>query len=145
MSTLLITAGQFICLTDKDAFLAHLPQDAVSRFYDGLKIAEGTRQAEANVAYVTAQTFGRDVLRALPAPHAEACQWYAEHYEGMHQELIRGLMACVLTGTPYGADEDRLNDWKHGGGDRVTNPTPPPVLPGGDGIELPMLLQRQAA
>jgi hypothetical protein len=132
MSTLLITAGQFICLTVKDAFISHLPQDAVSRYWDGMRIAEGTRQAEANVAYVNAQTFGRDVLRAFPAPSAEACQWYAEHYEGMHQEMVRGLMACVLTGTAYGVDEDKLNQWRGDGGtpDRVHIKPKLPIKPG---------------
>lgn len=106
--TLLICAGQFIVLTTKEVQVHLLNDSATARFWDGMEIAD-TRTFKPDQAreYVIRQTFGQDAVSFLPAHSFEAIFHYAEHYEGALAEQVKGICACILTGTPYGPESHR--------------------------------------
>lgn len=84
------------------------------------------------------QAFGMDVTVAFPC-WVDACMAAViEHYQGMHEQAVKRLAACIFTGTPYGGE-----DWKGSpksgtdGGLKVKQPKPRPVKPsGGNGAAL---------
>jgi hypothetical protein len=129
---LLICNGQFLVVT-KDNVQVHLLSDtATTLFYDGLLIAEQTSQPEMYVAQVLRQTFRVDVVTALPAGSIEALYFYIEHYNGPQQEKVKQLAACIVTGTPYGPEENPPMD---DGGIRERVPVKPLAPTGGGAID----------
>lgn len=121
---LLIVSGQFFVFTIKKVQVHVLDAMATALLYDGLSIAD-TRSfnQEFHRDYVVRQTFGREAIGFLPAGTAEALWYYAEHYEGMLAEQVKGLAACILSGTPYGPESHMGGGIV--GGEKVT----PPVRP----------------
>ena len=74
-------------------------------------------------------TFGPGVRWAFPAGPA-MLNWLALSYDGPHRDAVRGLAACLATGTPFGPDSgpDSGPSW----GDRVpVGPKPAPRSPAG--------------
>lgn len=73
-----------------------------------------------------APTFGAGIRWAfLAAP--PMLEWLATEYAGPHRDAVRGLAACLATGTPYGGPD--AGDGPRGGaGDRLpTGPRPGPA------------------
>jgi hypothetical protein len=86
------------------------------------------------------QAFGLDAAVAFPCWIDECMAAVVANYKGAHEKAVRGLAACIVTGTPYGGE-----DWKGSpksgkggdGGQKVKQPRPQPVKPsGGSGAEL---------
>lgn len=123
MKTLLISPGQFICLTASDVFVALLAPSELARYWDTLEKCDDTRAPEVYRAQLFKRVFGQDVLNALPAGHVDALHIYCEHYEGLHAEIVKGICACILTGTPFSRDGDKPD-----GGTRIPQ-APKPTRP----------------
>lgn len=124
MKQLLITRGQFFVLTASTVFVALLSEEQTAKYFDALEIAEETRAPDVYRVQVYQRVFSSDAIAALPAyPHA-ALYDYAEHYTGLHQDLVRGIAACILTGTPFSKDGENKNGG--GSGDRLPKPPKSP-------------------
>src|SRR5438105_12502390 len=123
---LLIVSGQFFVFTVREVQVHVLDARCTALLYDGLSIAEtrSERNVDMHRAYVVRQTFGRDAIGFLPAGTTEALFYYCEHYEGPFSETIKGLSACILTGTPFGHDDANR---KLDGGLKVQTPSTPLV------------------
>ena len=132
--TLLICPGQFLVLTAQDVFVALLSEIENSRYWDAIAMCDESRAPEVYRLQVYRRVFGSDAIAALPASKLEALLAYAEHYEGLHTELVRGIAACILTGTPFSRDGDN-----NGGGTKEPQ-TPKPTRPrsGGKAKALPV-------
>jgi len=77
-------------------------------------------------ADVYAQAFGRGAQWAFLAT-PERLEWLATEYTGPHRETVRGLAACLATGTPYGGP-DPSDGPRGGAGDRLPDgPRPGPA------------------
>ena len=124
MSTLLIVASQFIVLTDTCAHLRLLSDISKTRLYESLELTDN----QNNRAYVIRQYFGHDAVGFLPATSIKALMHYAESYEGLHAEIVKGIAACILTGTPIPNGENSGKD----GGSKVPL-VKPPKTPKGSG------------
>jgi hypothetical protein len=98
----LICAGLFFVVTG-DTAAAHLvTDDAVTRFYERVKIAEGCRKPDEAMRETLWHTFRvKDARVALPAPSYEALAFYFEHYEGPAQDAVRALAARYITGAVW--------------------------------------------
>ena len=127
MRSLLIVPGQFICLTELEAFVSLLNHSQNDLLWKALSLAEDAIRREESRQYVFRQVFGADVIGILPASTTEALYAYAEHYDGLHKEKVRGIAACILTGTPFG----------HDGGSKVSPPNNPvKPQPGGTAVQI---------
>jgi hypothetical protein len=123
----MLSEGMFIVLASEAAWLALIEVENVSRYYEGLRIAETrSRNSEYYVTQIIREFFGRDALVALPASTFEALAFYLEHYEGRLQERVRQLAAVLLSGQLFSSTDK-------GGGARVpvTDLPQPPSRPGG--------------
>lgn len=124
--TLLIVPGQFIVLTASDVFVALLTAEQNASYWDAIAICDDTRAPEVYRLEVYRRVFGRDAIQALPASKLEALLAYAEHWDGLHKDLVRGIAACILTGTPFSRDGDGKD-----GGTREPLPKSPKTPHGG--------------
>jgi len=72
-----------------------------------------------------ALAFGSGMRWAFLAT-APMLEWLASEYSGPHRETVRGLAACLATGTPYGGPDD--GGPRGGAGDRLPDgPRPGPA------------------
>lgn len=129
---LLICSGQFLVITPKEVQVHILTQTATTLFYDGLFIAEKSSKPETYVAQVLRQTFRVDAVTALPASSIDALYFYIDHYDGPQQEKVKQLAACIVTGTPFGPDENPNMDDE---GFRERVPVKPLAPTGGGAID----------
>lgn len=120
----MIVASQFIVLSDTCAYLVLLADISKTRLYESLELAEN----KSNRDYVIRQYFGRDAISFLPASSIKALYDYAEHYDGLHSETVKGIAACLLTNTPIPNGENNGKD----GGSKVPI-VKPPKTPKGSG------------
>lgn len=116
--TLLCTPGTFFVFTKRLVHVEVLSDTETARLWDKLTLAEGCVFMDVSVAreQVLRQIFGQDAEGFLPA-NREACQYLSEHYEGPMKEMVQGLAACILTGTPFGPDD--RNPGIDGNGEKV--------------------------
>jgi hypothetical protein len=106
----------------------------MSKMFHALDIAEDTNHPKENREYVFRQYFHDDVLAILPAGKMSALYDYAEHYEGIQQQAVRGLAACILTGTSF--SREASSDDADGGMRVLNDMTPVKPAPGGIAQEL---------
>ena len=106
MKTLLICDGLFLVLTVQEVHVHLLSAHEVSRYWEAIEMCDDTRAPEVYRAQVYRRVFGSETINALPAGCAQALIAYAEHYQGLHAEQVKGIAACILTGTPFGPDGD---------------------------------------
>jgi hypothetical protein len=130
---LLICNGQFFVFTTKEVQVHVLSDPQTALFWDGLSIADtrSERTTQMHREYVVRQHFGSEAIGFLPAGTAEALFHYVEHYEGPLTEEIKGLAACILSGTPYGPDN--AQGGRLSGGEKVTSPVAPQTPSGPNG------------
>lgn len=126
LKTLYIANGQFICITEAIVFVALLNENQQRVYWDALALADDSLHPVDNRKYVMRRAFGDDVLRALPANSITALMDYAENYTGLQEEHVKGLAACILTGTPFG-----FNDTPDGGSKEPQQPAPTKRPPSG--------------
>lgn len=116
---LLIVSTQFFVFTAKRVRLTMLSMGQTSRLYDGLTLADNCRIVDPVVQreYVIRQTFGSDATGFLPANSVDCLMFLAESYKGPFEEEVKGICACILTGTPYGPED--ANPGIDGGSEKI--------------------------
>lgn len=119
--------GAFLVLPKGQVHL--LSDNQVSSLFNKLGIA-AKRESEEARTYAMRTYFGENVDYAIPCWSDGAMEAVAQEYEGPDMERIRGLAACIATGTPYGGHEGDSD----GGGYRV------PLSPPKDGPKSPTLV-----
>lgn len=112
--------GTFILIKTECARLVLIDEITLKHFYTALELAS----KPANREYVIVQTFGPDVIAFLPAHNEIALHDYADHYDGLHSQQVRGIAACILLGEPIPTDTGNNSD----GGESVTQ-KPKPIKP----------------
>lgn len=115
---LLCTPGTFFVFTKNLVHVDVLSDTETTRFWDKITMADRCVFMDTDVAreQVLRQVFGHDVVSFLPA-NREACKYLSEHYEGPMKDMVQGLAACILMGTPFGPDDS--NPGISGGGIKV--------------------------
>ncbi|MGH9608032.1 MAG: hypothetical protein ACRD34_00025 [Bryobacteraceae bacterium] len=121
LNTLLIVPEQFLVLTVTHVEVHVLHETAVTGLWQALAIADTRTRPEPAREYVIKQFFGRNAVGFLPAGSVEALLWLSENYAGILAEEVKGICACILTGTPFGPPDDSASD---GGGLTVAPPVP---------------------
>ncbi len=106
---------------------------AYARLLDSERIAaKHGKESLRHDAYRRA--FGLDVQFAFPCWIDAAMTYLATQYKGEHERKVRGLAACVVTGTPYGGSEGSSKP--EGGQPSLIDPVKPkPRKPNG-GVKL---------
>lgn len=133
---LLITPGQFFVLTADDVQVHVLSEDRTTQYWDRVLLSETRIRADVAKQETRRLMFGTEnIIDVLPAGSIKALVWYTDHYEGLHAERVKGIAACILTGTPFGPDSANPID---GGGQTVPRVSGPdsPGSPGGVALEL---------
>lgn len=104
---LLCTPGTFFVFTKNLVHIDVLSDTETTRLWEKLTLADACVFVDPFVAreQVLRQVFGQDAQSFLPANRA-ACVYLSEHYEGPMKDMVQGLAACILTGTPFGPDEN---------------------------------------
>jgi hypothetical protein len=97
-----ICEGLFFIVTGDTACAHLIPEHLVTRFYDGVAIAEKCRDPEAAMQMIIRDTFRvKDARAALPAPSFDALAFYMEEYKGPAQDSVRVLAAKYVAGRPW--------------------------------------------
>lgn len=126
-----VCAGLFFVVTDNAAAAHWITQDAVTRFYERVKIAEGCRKPDEAMRETLWHTFRvKDARLALPAPSREALDYYFEVYDGPARDAVSLLAARYIAGRPFtnGATEP-------GSRDRITPKPKTPQGPAGNTLD----------
>lgn len=122
-------ASTFLAVGPDAGPTVHVLAPAERAALDARLALAARRDSEAARLEAYRLTFGLGVRWVFPAG-PETLDWLALSYDGPHRDAVRGLAACLATGTPFGPDSGA--DSGPSGGERVpADPKPAPRSPAG--------------
>lgn len=128
----MLLASTFIAVGPEHPPTVHVLPPAERAALDARLLLAARRNSEPARLEAYRLTFGAGA-RWIFAPEPVTLEWLAVEYAGPFRDAVRGLAACLATGTPYGPD-DTGPAGDGGAGDRL----PPGPKPGPAPDRLPV-------